>query len=194
MKLLLLGSYAGFEMGAPDLQTASVVERLQELDGLALIGVRCDVHDELDDRLIVTRAADSWGSVLDRIIRPWEDAAIDMRVREDLRIEQVQQCHRCGVAALLHDRSLENLHLATEETELARHRESECFDGAARLEIIPERVVGHVEIRFGEISAIARLGRRRVRCRLGLWGRSRIWRHGLRRHGTNADGVRRIHG
>src|SRR4029079_2392793 len=57
-------------------------------------------------------------------------------------------------------------HRTTEESELPRNREAEGLDAPARIEEVPERVVGNAEVRLVEVALVARLRRRR---------RSRAW-------------------
>src|SRR5262249_53356509 len=90
-------------------------------------------------------------------VRRGEHAAIDHGVRENLRVEHVDQRDRVAARTLLHDEALEDLDLAAQETELARDGEAECVDRTAGLEETPERI-RNAEVGLGVVLATPYLG------------------------------------
>src|SRR5262249_10905231 len=126
--------------GAPDLKSTRGGEGLIEVDRQPVPRVGCQILGELDDRLAMAWGARYRSLSLVCVVRRGEHAAIDHGVRENLRVEHVDQRDRVAARTLLHDEALEDLDLAAQETELARDGEAECVDRTAGLEETPERI------------------------------------------------------
>src|SRR5207244_6758147 len=97
------------------LQSATRLERLPVVDRLAVERVWRDRLNEGQD-VGVFRGTDSGGLAFELIVRRRENAAVDAGVREDVRVEQVDQRWSLTLAQL-DDQALIHLHWTTQERE-----------------------------------------------------------------------------
>src|SRR5262249_52956458 len=157
------------------------VERLEEVDRLAIPHVRDVVDHELSDLLRVQRITDLRRVGLHRWIGPWEDAAVDTRVREDVGIQDVDQ-RGALVRADLDDLTLEELHRAAQEGHGPRRREAKGADAAELVEEGPDLVVVDAVAGLAEVAIIVDDRRR--------WGgRSRLVDHAADKGAGARDNV-----
>ncbi len=178
MKLALVGSWAGREVGKPQIsrlkygqQVGAAVrdavrkgvlggdggkEGLLEIDRLTVKGVGRVVAHEVDRLIVVVRILRAWRGGGERRVGPGDHTAVHVRVRQQPVVEQVHQLD-AAVRTDLQDLSLEDLHLHAGEDEGVRDRVAEGAHAAALLKIVPERVFADAIAGLREGSSV-RLG------------------------------------